>query len=80
MRSGEREMSEHNIYINEVNLLLKCSEKAENMKLGEMETWLDNQASKVNRNTKEYEYIFSLYNKINDIRTFYAQHLFNGGK
>ena len=46
------------------------------MKLGEMETWLDNQASKVNRNTKEYEYVFGLYNKINDIRTFYAQHLF----
>ena len=54
--------------------------KAENMKLGEMETWLDDRASKVNRNTKEYEYIFSLYNKINDIRTFYAQHLFRESK
>lgn len=72
MRSGEKKMSE--------DLLLKCSEKAENMKLGEMETWLDDRASKVNRNTKEYEYVFGLYNKINDIRTFYAQHLFKGGK
>ena len=26
---------------------------------------------------KEHEHIFKLYNSISDIRTFYAQHLFN---
>ena len=29
------------------DLLLKCSQKAEDMKLGYMETWLDGRVSKV---------------------------------
>ena len=61
----------------ELDTLVKCSEKAEDIRLGDMENWLDGQLSNKNLSSKEYEDIFKLYNSISDIRTFYAQHLFN---
>jgi hypothetical protein len=61
----------------ELDTLVKCSEKAEDVKLGDMENWLDNQLANTNPNLQEHEHIFKLYNSISDIRTFYAQHLFN---
>ena len=61
----------------ELDTLVECSQKAEDVKLGDMENWLDNQLSNNNLSSKEHEHIFKLYNSISDIRTFYAQHLFN---
>lgn len=61
----------------ELDTLVKCSEKAEDVKLGDMENWLDSQLANTNPNSQEHEHIFKLYNSISDIRTFYAQHLFN---
>ena len=42
-----------------------------------MENWLDDQLSKINSGTKEHEIVFKHYNRINDIRTFYAQKQFD---
>ena len=61
----------------EFDTLVKCSEKAEDVKLGDMENWLDSQLANTNPNSQKHEHIFKLYNSISDIRTFYAQHLFN---
>jgi sulfur relay (sulfurtransferase) DsrC/TusE family protein len=57
--------------------LLECSEKAENLKLKDMDNWLDEQLAKINSGTKEHELVFKHYNNINNIRTFYAQKLFD---
>ena len=57
--------------------LFEFSEQAENLKLKEMEDWLDDQLSKINSGTKEHELVFKHYNRINDIRTFYAQKQFD---
>ena len=57
--------------------LLECSEKAENLKLKDMDNWLDEQLAKINSGTKEHELVFMHYNNINNIRTFYAQKLFD---
>tara|TARA_R100000329_G_scaffold147980_1_gene136219 strand:- start:530 stop:961 length:432 start_codon:yes stop_codon:yes gene_type:complete len=61
----------------QLDTLLECSEKAEDVKLGKMESWLDSQLANTNPNSQKHEHIFKLYNSISDIRTFYAQHLFN---
>ena len=60
--------------------LLECSEKAENLKLKDMDNWLDEQLAKINSGTKEHELVFKHYNNINNIRTFYAQKLFDKQK
>jgi hypothetical protein len=60
--------------------ILDFSNRAENLKLIEMENWLDEQLAKINSGTKEHELVFKHYNNINNIRTFYAQKLFDEEK
>ena len=44
--------------------LFEFSEQAENLKLKEMEDWLDDQLSKINSGTKEHEIVFLWSDKI----------------